>query len=107
MSPQIVFALYRPHQGKDAALRALIAQHLPTLRKLALITDRPPLLMRAKDGTYIEVFEWRTAESAGRAHEHPEVAQVWGAMGEIADFSTLGSLEEAGGPFPHFEPVTL
>jgi hypothetical protein len=107
MKPEIVFALYRPHPGKDAELRLLIAQHLPVLRRLELVTERPAILVRAKNGTYVEVFEWRNEESATLAHEHPEVARVWEAMAEIADFPTLDSLTEARERFSHFEPVTL
>jgi hypothetical protein len=107
MKPEVVLALYRPHPGKDADLQRLIARHLPVLRRLELVTDRPGWLMRAQDGTYIEVFEWRTAESARLAHEHPEVAKVWEAMGEIADFPALESLAEAKERFSHFEPVAL
>ena len=107
MKPEVVFALYRPHAGRDAELRRLIARHLPVLRKLELVTDRPPILVRARDGTYIEVFEWRSEESARLAHEHPEVAKVWEAMGEIADFPALESLAEARERFSHFEPVAL
>ena len=105
--PQVVFALYRPHEGKDAELRRLIVQHLPVLRRLEMITDRPPVLVRSKNGTYIEVFEWRSAAMSGRAHEHPEVAGLWKAMGQIADFPGLEGLEEAKERFPHFEPVAL
>jgi hypothetical protein len=107
MKPEVVFALYRPRPGKDADLRRLIAQHLPVLRRLELVTDRPALLVRAKDGTYVEVFEWRTSESATLAHQHPEVAKVWEAMGEIADFPALESLAEAKERFSHFEPVSI
>lgn len=107
MKPEVVFALYQPHEGKDAELRQLIAEHIPTLRRLELITQRPAILAKSTNGTYIEVFEWRSAESAGQAHQHPEVAKVWEAMGEIADLPTLDSLEEARARFPHFEPVDL
>lgn len=107
MSTQVVFALYRPHPGKDAELRRLIAQHLPVLRRLELATERPAILVRAKDGTYIEVFEWRTEESAKLAHEHPEVARVWEAMDQVAEFPALESLEEAKERFSHFEPIAL
>jgi hypothetical protein len=77
------------------------------LRRLELITDRPVVLVKSKNGTYIEVFEWSTADSARQAHEHPEVAKVWEAMGKIADLPNLDSLEEVKARFPHFEPVTL
>lgn len=106
MNPQIVIAMYKPHSGKDAELRALIARHIPTLRRLELITDRPSVLARAHNGTYLEVFEWREAASA-RAHEHPEVARIWEAMELVADFVSLSSLHEADERFPHFAPVLL
>jgi hypothetical protein len=107
MKPEVVFALYRPHAGKDAELRRLLTQHLPTLRRLELITDRPAILVRAKDGTYVEIFEWRTADSAGLAHQHPEVAKLWEAMGQVSDFPSIDSLAEAKERFPHFEPVAF
>jgi hypothetical protein len=107
MKPEVVFALYRAHEGKDAELEKIIAQHVPTLRRLELITDRPVILVKSKNGTYIEIFEWRTAESAGLAHHHPEVAKVWEAMGKIADLPKLDSLEEIKEQFPHFKPINL
>jgi hypothetical protein len=39
MKSEVVFALYRPHAGKDAELRRLIAQHLPVLRRLELVSE--------------------------------------------------------------------
>jgi hypothetical protein len=105
--PQVVLALYHPHAGKEAQLRALIARHLPTLRRLELITDRPAALVKSRNGTFIEMFEWRSNEAARQAHEHPEVATIWEAMGQCCDLTTLDSLEEAKVQFPHFEPVSL
>ncbi|HSE41002.1 MAG TPA: hypothetical protein VLH08_09585 [Acidobacteriota bacterium] len=107
MGSEIVFALYRPNKGKDTELEKLIAQHGPTLRRLELITDRPVVLVKSKNGTYIEIFEWRTEESAGLAHHHPEVAKIWEAMGKIADLPTIDSLEEISERFPHFQPINL
>ena len=107
MASQIVFALYRPHAEKDAALRQLIARHIPALRRLELITDRPSVLGRAGDGTYVEVFEWVSETAARTAHDHPDIAAIWDAMEAIADFTTLASLDEAQRPFTHFEPVEL
>jgi hypothetical protein len=107
MSPKMFFALYRPHPGKDAELRQLIAEHVPTLRRLELITDREAVLVKAKDGTYLEICEWRTSNSSTQAHEHPEIAKIWEAMGKIADFPALEGLQEAKQRFPNFEPVNL
>jgi len=107
MNPRVVFALYRPHDGKDEELRSLIEQHIPTLRRLELITDRESILIKSKNNTYLEIFEWKTEQSAQLAHQHPELAKVWEAMGKIADLPTLESLEETKARFPHFEPVSL
>src|SRR5262245_24594004 len=107
MKPEIVFALYKPHPGKDAELLEIIKQHVPTLRRLEMATDRPVVLVKSKNGTYIESFEWSTAEAAGLAHHHPEVAKVWEAMGKIADLAKLDSIEEVKEEFPHFKPINL
>lgn len=107
MTAQIVFALYRPHAGQDEALRRLIARHIPALRRLELVTDRPSILARASDGTYVEIFEWVSEAAARTAHDHPDIAEIWDAMELIADFAALASLAEAQRPFTHFEPVAL
>ena len=52
-----VIAAYRPKKGKERLLRDVLKDHLPILRKERLLTDRPPYLMRAADGTFVEVFE--------------------------------------------------
>lgn len=104
MNPEIVIAMYRPHEGKEADLRALIREHVPTLHRLALITDRPAMLLQARNGTYLEIFEWK---EVGIAHDHPEVMRIWDAMELVADFVSLASLEEAPLSFPHFTPIGL
>ena len=80
---------------------------MPTLKRLGLITDRPAMLMRAADGTYVEAFEWASETAARSAHDHPDIARIWDAMGQIADLTSLDSLAESHQPFSHFEPVSL
>jgi hypothetical protein len=100
----MVIAMYRPKPGKEAALRELIAKHVPTLRKRKLATDRPVVLLQATDGTFLEIFEWLPG-APEKAHSDPAVLAVWGPMHECADFATLASLPECQGPFPHFRAV--
>ncbi len=107
MSAQIVIATYKPHAGNDEALRDLIREHLPALRKYELVTDRPSMLMRAQDGTYLEIFEWASAAASDQAHHHPAIAKIWEGMGALGDMPTLSQLEETTRMFPHFEPVDL
>ena len=107
MSAKVVFAMYRPSGGKDSELRALIKQHYPALKRLGLVTDRSQLLLKAKDGSYIEIFEWVSDEAARRAHEHPEVAEIWEQMGVVGTFGKLRQLLEVETEFPHFDAVDL
>jgi quinol monooxygenase YgiN len=105
--PAIVFALYKPHAGKDAELLKLVQRHYPALRKYELVTDRVPIVSRSANGTIIEVFEWVDGESHKQAHEHPEIAEIWELMAQNGGMPTLGSLPEAVHTFPHFEPVSF
>jgi hypothetical protein len=107
MKPEIVFAAYRAHTGKDKELLRLLADHVPGLRKLDLVTDREPIVVQATDGTYIEIFEWRSGQAASVAHEHPAVAKIWEAIGSVSDFTSLDKLEETKKPFCHFAPVSF
>ena len=59
-------------------------------------------LARSRDGTYVEIFEWRSHGAKEAAHQHPSVAAIWEAMAEIADLLPLASLAEAQAPFPNF-----
>lgn len=105
--PRIVFAVYKPREGGDAALRKLMAEHVPALRRLQLATNRAPIHVRSQNGAYIEVFEWVSDEAAERAHDHPEVARIWEAMGKVADTKELASLPEAASQFSHYEPIVI
>lgn len=104
---EVVFAVYRPHPGKEKDLEKLIAAHVPTLRGLELITERPAILVKSKNGAYVEIFEWRNEAAIDKAHEHPAVAKTWEAMGKICDFGNLKDLPESEKPFAHFAPVQL
>ena len=55
---RIVIVGYRPKPDKGAELRELLRTHVPRLREFGFVTDRPPVLMEAADGSYVEVFEW-------------------------------------------------
>jgi len=54
----ISVAGYRPRPGFEETLLDLVRNHLPPLRAQGLVTERAPIVMRAADGTIVEVFEW-------------------------------------------------
>jgi hypothetical protein len=100
----VVMAMYRPKPGKDDALRALIARHVPRLRELGLATCRPAALLQAADGTYIEIFEWKPG-GAHAAHSNAGVLEIWNAFASVSDFVRLADIAESQRPFAHFRPV--
>lgn len=100
----VVMATYRPKPGKDDALRAVIARHVPRLRELGLATSRPVALLQAGDGTYVEIFEWAPGGAAA-AHTNAAVMEIWNAFGAVADFVRLADIAESQRPFPHFRAI--
>jgi hypothetical protein len=54
MKPEIVFAIYKPHQNKGNELKKLILKHVPILKSNKLITNREPVLVQSKNGIYID-----------------------------------------------------
>ena len=103
----VVIVAYKPKPGKEDGLRAELNDHVPILRGQNLATERPTLVLRARDGTLLEVFEWQSLEAINQAHTNPTVLAMWKRFGEVCDFRPLASLEECQGPFAGFEPVTL
>lgn len=107
MDTKIVIALYHPHTGQEDKLKSLLKQHVPTLRKLELVTDRDAIVVKTQNNTFMEIFEWRSEKASVLAHEHPEVTKMWEQIGQVADFAKLDTLEEAKAEFPHFEVIAL
>jgi hypothetical protein len=101
---RIVIACYKPKPGKEKALRALLVDHVPTLRRIGLVTERLPILMEAKDGTLIEVFEWASPEAIQQAHGHPAVLRMWEEYGKVCDYIPVAQVPEAAQMFSEFTP---
>lgn len=101
----VVIAVYRPKEGQADALARLVEGHVPALRELGLVTDRDAIVLRAADGSLLEVFEWKSAAAVAEAHEHPKVRDLWGRFEAVCEWLPLGSLNEASRPFSHFELV--
>jgi hypothetical protein len=102
----MVIAAYRPKPGCEAALLALITEHVPYLRLHGLATDRPVCAMRAENGTILEVFEWRDG-AISRAHEMPEIHDLWQKFGAVCQYVPLRSVAETSTLFAQFTPLDL
>jgi quinol monooxygenase YgiN len=100
-----VIVAYRPKPGKEKDLLDLVRQRVPTLAREGLVTDRKPTIMRAKDGTIIEVSEWKSHEAIAAAHKNEKVWAMWNKFFELCDCIPLKQLPEAEEMFAGFEPV--
>src|SRR5713101_875752 len=100
-------AAHRPKKGREKLLREVLTDHLPILRKERLVTDRPPYLMRAADGTFIEVFEWKSAAAIEGAHHNSAVQAMWARFEEACTYESLVNLSESTEMFANFESVDL
>jgi quinol monooxygenase YgiN len=105
MNGVIVIVAYRPKPGKEEELLHLVRSRVPTLRKENLVTDRVPTIMRARDGTIIEVSEWKSREAIDAAHKNANVWAMWNKFFEACECVPLNTLEEAKEMFAGFEPI--
>ena len=102
---RFVIVAYRPKPGQDAGLRAAVDKHLCVLRAEGLVTDSAAQVMRAADGTIVEVFEWASAEAIAKAHSNPAVQALWGEFAAVCDYVPLARLAEAQQMFAEFDSL--
>ena len=105
--PQTVICTYRVRPSQDEAFREQLSRHWPTLRGLGMVTDTPPSLFQGRDAKerpfFVEIFEWKNADTPAKAHEHPEVMAIWETMDTLCE-------SRDGQPnmeFPHVERVEV
>ena len=91
----------------EQQLLAAVRKHLQLLREEQLVTDRPAYVMRASDGSIVEVFEWKSAQAIQQAHANPAVQALWGEFGAACDYAPLTKLAEAQQMFAEFEAIAL
>lgn len=105
MAGVCVIVAYRPKPGREAELLDLVRSRVPTLSKDGLVTDRAPIIMRTKDGTIIEVSEWKSPEAIEAAHQNENVWAMWNRFFELCDCIPLKEVPEADEMFAGFEPL--
>jgi quinol monooxygenase YgiN len=105
VSGVIAIVAYRSKPGKEVELVDLVRNRVPTLRKEDLVTDRTPTIMRGRDGTIIEVSEWKSREAIDAAHKNPNVLAMSNKFFAICDCIPLKTLAEAEEMFAGFEPL--
>lgn len=104
---RFVIVAYTPKADKEQQLLAVVKKHIRVLRDEQLVTDKPAYVMRATNGTIVEVFEWRSTEAINEAHSNPTVQALWEEFGAACEFTPLTNLEEAQQMFAEFDAVQL
>lgn len=99
----LVIVAYKPKPGKETELENCVRGHMAPLRQLGLVTDRIPIICRAKDGTLIEIFEWKSQAAIDQAHREPLVHKMWAEFGACCDMLPVGQVPEAMQLFSQFE----
>ena len=105
MAGIIVIVAYRPKAGQESQLLELVRDRVPTLRKENLVTGRVPVIMRAQDGTIIEVSEWKSREAIEAAHRNPRVLAMWDKFFAVCDCVPLKEVPESETMFAGFQPI--
>src|SRR5262249_39606803 len=83
---RIVIACYKPKRGKERKLAELMRDHVSILRSQGLATDRDSIIMKAKNRTIIEVFEWKSRRAIKQAHSNPVVLKMWERYSAVCDY---------------------
>lgn len=103
----LTIASYRPKPGKAAEVLALTRDHLPMLVADGLAEPGRRLVGRAKDGTLVEIFVWKSPAAIEAAHQNAAVGALWAKFGDIADFVMAKDLPETAALFAEFDWIDV
>lgn len=101
----LVVVGYKPKVGKEKEVEVLVKSHYDRLKRIDLVSERIPIIGQAKDGTFVEIFEWNSKQAIDEAHQHPEVQKMWGEFSEVCDYLPVGTLEEMHQLFSELKPI--
>lgn len=104
---RVAINAYRPKPDKEVVLLAELRDHQSLLWSEGLATDLEPIVMRAADGTLIEIFQWASPAAIEDAHRNARVQAAWKRLEACADFVPLAGVAGADKAFADFERVSL
>jgi len=102
---RIVIVAYKALPGKERELHELMKTHVEILKKENLVTDREPILMQATDGTFVEVFGWKSKEAIENAHANPAVQKMWEEYAKVCEYIPIGEVIESKDLFSEFAAI--
>jgi hypothetical protein len=104
---RFVIVAYSPKPSTADALVTAVHKNIQVLRVEDLVTDRPADVMRAADGTVVEVFERWSAEAIAKAQTTAAVQALRADFSAACDYRPLNSFGESPQLSAEFEPVAL
>ena len=102
---RIVIVAYKPKEGCEQDLEALVQGHVSLLRKEGLVSQRAAVVMRADDNSVIEVFEWLSESAIEQAHNNQAVQALWQQFSEVCEYIPVSQIAEAATVFSEFTPL--
>ena len=102
---RFVIVAYKPKPGKEQRLVKIVKKHIAILRVEKLVTSNSAYIMKAADGTIVEVFEWLSAKAIERAHENPSVKALWEEFNDVCEYLPLTKVPETHQMFAEFEAI--
>lgn len=97
--------MYRPKKGKDQQLIQLVKDHVSILRAQNLASERSPVVMKAADGSIIEIFEWKSPDAITQAHHNKTVLELWEKFSQVCDYEIPVNVKEFQVVFSEFEVI--
>jgi len=81
--------------------------HWSVLHSQGLVSPRKPVMARAENGTFIEVFGWKSVKAIREAHSNPEVLTMWEAFAAACDYIPVREVPESSELFSEFTPFSI
>lgn len=103
----MVIVGYKPKEGKNDKLLKVLKDHVPILRREGLATEHPSQVLRTKDGSYLEIFEWASSKAIEEAHSNKAVLEMWKDFDDACEYIPLVTIEEFKQLFAGFKPVKV
>lgn len=105
MNELIVIVAYKPKKGKSEELKNLVEKHYRILKKEGLVTDRKPIIAKASDESYIEIFGWKSSDSIAQAHENRAIQRLWEEFANVCEYIPISKISESENLFSEFKAV--
>lgn len=100
---RIAIVCYRAKPGMQEALHALCASHYARLYVLGFVTRKLPVFMAARDGSILQVLEWKSQREIDAAREHSAVLELRRGYHAVSELVPLAVLPEAAEPLSLFD----